>query len=437
LTSARDNARAFDNTGALARTPSGAHSKPSIFALLTSPKMLVIVFLSAASGYPNQLTESALQAWLKDAGASNTAIGVMSYVAIPYLLKFLWAPFVDRFPIPLLGRRLGWLLVTQVALAIGIAALALQDPTVSLTPITICAVAIVFFSATQDIAYAAYQTDIASPEERGLAAAAQNLGYRTAAWLASAVALLIADFMGWRPAFLVLAGVMLLFCVATWLAPEPVYLHQPPRTLRESVAEPLKELFRGRDALVLIAVVLLFKIGDAFAMKLFTPFMMDTGFSKTEIALIVKAVFTASAVAGSVLGGILMVRLGLLRSMLIFGAAQAVSNLLYCLLAAVGKSYTIMIAAVAIEHVAGAMGNVALVALIMALCDLRFSAFQYAMLSSLALLPRYSLGYPAGWVADHGGWFIYYVTAFVIALPGMVMVWVVRDRINAIDRRHE
>ena len=399
--------------------------------------MLVIIFLSAASGYPNQLTESALQAWMADSGASNTLIGLMSYVAIPYLLKFLWAPFIDRFPLPLLGRRLGWLFVTQVALAVAIAALAFQDPAISLAPVTVCALAIVFFSATQDIAYAAYQTDVSLPEERGLAAAAQNLGYRTSAWLASAVALLIADFVGWRLAFLVLAGVMLLFCIATWLAPEPVYVHQPPRTLRESVVEPLKELFRGKDALVLIAVVLLFKIGDAFAMKLFTPFMLHTGFSKTEIALIVKAVFTASAVAGSVLGGVLMVRLGLLRSMLIFGAAQAVSNLLYCVLAAVGKSYTIMIVAVAIEHVAGAMGNVALVALIMALCDLRFSAFQYAMLSSLALLPRYSLGYPAGWIADHGGWLIYYVVAFVIALPGMVMVWAVRDRIDAIDHRHE
>jgi PAT family beta-lactamase induction signal transducer AmpG len=433
LTAAQDNAV----SGALARNPPGERATASIATLLASPKMLVIIFLSAASGYPNQLTESALQAWMADSGASNTLIGLMSYVAIPYLLKFLWAPFIDRFPLPLLGRRLGWLFVTQVALAVAIAALAFQDPAISLAPVTVCALAIVFFSATQDIAYAAYQTDVSLPEERGLAAAAQNLGYRTSAWLASAVALLIADFVGWRLAFLVLAGVMLLFCIATWLAPEPVYVHQPPRTLRESVVEPLKELFRGKDALVLIAVVLLFKIGDAFAMKLFTPFMLHTGFSKTEIALIVKAVFTASAVAGSVLGGVLMVRLGLLRSMLIFGAAQAVSNLLYCVLAAVGKSYTIMIVAVAIEHVAGAMGNVALVALIMALCDLRFSAFQYAMLSSLALLPRYSLGYPAGWIADHGGWLIYYVVAFVIALPGMVMVWAVRDRIDAIDHRHE
>jgi len=399
--------------------------------------MLMIVFLAAASGYPNQLTESALQAWLKDTGSSNTAIGVMSYVAIPYLLKFLWAPFVDRFPVPLLGRRRGWILVMQFAIAIAVALLAVQDPSVALTPVTICAIAIVFFSATQDIAFDAYRTDVCLPQERGLAAAAQNLGYRAMSWAASAIALIVADYMGWRAAFLVMAIGMLPFAVATWLAPEPQYAHDPPRSLRESVVEPLRELFGGSSALVLIAVVLLFKIGDAFAMKLFTPFMMDTGFSKTEIALIVKAVFTASAIGGSVLGAVLMVRLGLLRSMLIFGAAQAVSNLLYCVLAAVGKSYTIMIAAVAIEHVAGAMGNVALVALIMALCDLRFSAFQYAMLSSLALLPRYSLGYPAGWIADHGGWFVYYVTSFLIALPGMAMVWAVRGRINALDLRHE
>ena len=397
--------------------------------------MLAILVLGAASGYPNQLTESALQAWLKDTGASNTTIGLMSYVAIPYLLKFLWAPLVDRFPIPLLGRRRGWILVMQLALAVTIAMLAVQDPVAALTPITICAVAIVFCSATQDIAIDAYRTDVSLPEERGPASAATNLGYRTAAWLASAAALITADFMGWRLAFLILAGVMLLFCIGTWRAPEPHYAATPPRTLRESVVEPLRELFGGPGALVLIAVVLLFKIGDAFANKLFTPFMMDTGFSKTEIAVIVKAVFTASAVTGSILGGVFMVRLGLLRSMLIFGAAQAVSNLLYCVLAAVGKSYAIMITAVAIEHVAGAMGNVALLALIMALCDLRFSAFQFAMLSALALLPRYSLGYPAGWIADHGGWFVYYVASFLIALPGMAMVWIVRKRIDAMDHK--
>jgi PAT family beta-lactamase induction signal transducer AmpG len=416
-----------------ARAPAAGPEPPSLRAVLASPKMLAIMALAAASGFPNQLTESALQAWLKDSGATNTTIGVISYVALPYLFKFLWAPFIDRYPLPVLGRRRGWILAMQIAIAIAIALLAFQNPALSLVPVAVCAVAIVFFSATQDIAFDAYRTDVALPSERGPAAAATNLGYRTFSWLASAVALIIADYFGWRPALLILAAIMLLFCLATTFAPEAHYPKQPARSLRDSIVTPLKELLASPGAAALLVVVLLFKVGDAFAMKLFTPFMMDTGFSKTEIALIVKALFTASALVGAILGGVLMVRLGLLRSMLIFGVSQAVSNLLYCILAATGKSYPIMVAAVAIEHVAGAMGNIALVALIMALCDVRYSAFQYALLSSVALIPRYGLGFPAGWVADHGGWFVYYVVSFVIALPGLAIVWLTRSKIHALD----
>jgi len=402
--------------------------------LLASPKMLAILALGAASGFPNQLTESALQAWLKDAHLTNTTIGVMSYVALPYLLKPLWAPLIDRYPLPFLGRRRSWMLIMQLALAGAIALLGLQDPSVALGAVTACAFAIVFCSATQDIAIDAWRTDVSLPSERGPAAAANNLGYRTAAWLASAGALVVADHFGWRAAYLTLAALMLTFCVASWRAPEPDYQHAPPRTLRESLVAPLRELLDSPSAAILIAVVMLFKIGDAFANKLFTPFMMDVGFSKTEIGLIAKALFTASALGGSILGGVLMVRLGLVRSMLGFGALQALSNLLYCAMAAAGKSYPIMVMAVVIEHVAGAMGNIALVALIMALCDVRYSAFQYALLSAIALLPRYSLGYPAGWIADHGGWYVYYVTSFAIALPGLAMVWLTRARISALEQ---
>jgi PAT family beta-lactamase induction signal transducer AmpG len=411
-----------------------AGARGGLREVLASPRMLAILIMAAASGFPNQITESALQAWLKDAGATNTTIGVMSYVALPYLLKFLWAPFIDRYPLPVLGRRRGWILAMQLALAAAIALLALQNPAASLGALSVCAVAIVFFSATQDISIDAYRTDVSLPNERGLAAAAANLGYRTASYAALAIALIVADHFGWRPAFLILAAAMLLFCVATVLAPSSHNRYQP-RSLAESVIEPLRELLGTPSALALIAVVLLFKIGDAFANKLFTPFMMDVGFSKTEIGVIIKALFTASSLVGSVLGGILMVRLGLLRSMLTFGVLQALSNLLYCLLAIAGKSYPIMGLAVVVEHVAAAMGSIALVALIMALCDLRYSAFQYALLSALALLPRYSLGYPAGWVADHEGWYAYYVVSFVIALPGLAMVWLKRREIEALDRQ--
>lgn len=411
-----------------------ATEKPSLREILANPKMLAIMALGAASGFPNQITESAMQAWLKDSGVDLATIGVLTYVSLPYLFKFLWAPLLDRYPLPLLGRRRGWIMLTQIALAVAIAAFAVQDPSTWLTPITVCAIAIVFFSATQDIVIDAYRTDVSQPSERGLAAAANNLGYRTSAWLASAFALVVADWVGWEPAFLILAIVMLAFCFATALAPEPHYAQQPPRTLQESVVVPLRELLATPSAAALILLVVLFKVGDAFALRLFTPFMMDVGFSKTEIALVLKAIFTTSAVVGAILGGIFMVRLGLLRSMLIFGVLQTLSNFLYYALALTGKSYPLMVVAVSVDNMAGAMGNIASVALMMALCDIRYSAFQYALLSALALTPRYVLGGPAGYIAEYGGWGTYYIVSVLLAVPGLLLVWIMRDKIKQLDQ---
>ncbi|MBL8268420.1 AmpG family muropeptide MFS transporter [Steroidobacter sp.] len=422
------------STAAANTTQAAPADKPRWRDILASPKMIAIMALGAASGFPNQITESALQAWLKDSGATNTTIGVLSYVALPYLFKFLWAPVVDRYPLPLLGRRRGWIMLTQLALAVAIGVFALQNPSVSLAPIAICAVVIVFFSATQDIAIDAYRTDVSQPHERGLAAAATNLGYRTSAWVASAFALIVADFFGWKPAFLILGAVMAAFCVATLLAPEPHYEHQPPRSLRESLVVPLRELLGTPSAIAFIALVILFKVGDAFALRLFTPFMMDVGFTKTEIALVLKALFTASAIVGAILGGVAMVRLGLLKSMLIFGVLQAASNFLYYALALTGKNYPLMVMAVSIDNIAGAMGNIAAVALIMALCDVRYSAFQYALLSAFALTPRYVLGGPAGWLADKAGWDTYYVVSVLLALPGLLLVWLMRNQIKQLDQ---
>jgi MFS transporter, PAT family, beta-lactamase induction signal transducer AmpG len=412
-----------------------AAPRPSLREVLASPKMLLLMLLGAASGFPNQVTESALQAWLKDVHVSNTEIGIVSYVALPYLLKPLWAPLMDRYQVPLLGRRRGWILITQLLLAVTIALLAFQDPARSLFGVAACSLAIVFFSASQDIVIDAYRTDVATPAERGLAVTAATVGYRAAAYIAPAAALVIADQVGWRPAMLVLAAMMAMFAVATARAPEPHYRAPPPASLRESIIAPLRALMGTPGALSLLALVMVFKLGDAFALKLFTPFMMDVGFSKTEIGVVIKIVFVAAAVGGSVLGGLWMVRLGLLRAMLLFGVMQAVSNLAYFVLAVTGKSYGVMYCAVIIEHLTHAMGNIAVVALMMSLCDVRFSAFQYALLSTLSQLPRYGLGWPAGWVADHSGWPTYYVISFALGLPGLLMVWRLRDRIRALDVR--
>jgi PAT family beta-lactamase induction signal transducer AmpG len=408
-------------------------AKPRLREIFSSPKLLVIMALGAASGFPNQITESALQAWLKDAGNSNTTIGLLTYVSIPYLLKFLWAPLLDRYPLPFLGRRRGWMFAFQIALAVAIAAFAVQDPRASLLAVAVTALIVVFFSASQDIVIDAYRADVSLPHERGAAAAVNNLGYRACAWLAFAAALVMADTVGWRLSFLVLAAVMLAFALVTWHAPEAEYRAPPPLSLGESVLTPLRELLGSPGALGLIAVIVTYKIGNALALKLFTPFLMDIGFTKTEIGLVAKAVLTTSAIAGGILAGLWMVRLGLLRAMLLFGALQTVTTLAFYALAATGRNFPLMIAATAIENVSASMGNIAEVALIMALCNARFSAFQYALLSVLALLPRYLLGGPAGWLADHGGWSVYYVVAFAVGLPGLLMVWLMRDRIAALD----
>ncbi len=225
--------------------------KPTFREVIVNPRMLVIMVLGAASGFPNQVTESALQAWLKDIGTSNTTIGLLTYVAIPYLLKFLWAPLLDRFPLPLLGRRRGWMLVFQLGLAGAIAAMAFQNPAVlAPAPDGAARSSIVFLSASQDIVIDAYRTDVARPPERGLAAAANNLGYRTSAWLAFALALVIADWIGWRVAFLTLAAIMVAFAhraPGSRRSPNTRIRHRATCTNPWSL--PLKELLGAPGAL--------------------------------------------------------------------------------------------------------------------------------------------------------------------------------------------
>jgi PAT family beta-lactamase induction signal transducer AmpG len=411
-----------------------AAGKPRIRDILRQPRMLAILLLGGISGLPNQLSESILQAWFTDLGFTNTKIGLLMYVALPYLLKPLWAPFLDRFSVPWLGRRRGWLLVFQLTMAVAIAALAAFGVNTSLSLIAGVLLFIVFLSASQDIVIDAYRTDVAKPAERGIASAATNLGYRATSWGSLAIALIVADYFGWSAAFLTLAVLTATFVIATAWAPEP----DDPRgaklpTLGESVIVPLKELFGVPGMAALVVLIIFYKIGDAFAVKFFTAFLLNVGFSKTEIALVVKAVLVTGSMVGAVAGGLWMVKLGLRRSMLLFAIIQALTNLGYLLLISFGKNYVVMVGAVALDALASGMGNIASVALIMALCDKRFSAFQYALLSVIALLPRYTLGGPAGYLADHAGWAAYYWTSFTLALPGVALVWLMRRRIESLD----
>jgi PAT family beta-lactamase induction signal transducer AmpG len=409
-------------------------AKPRIREVLTQPRMLAILLLGAASGLPNPLSEATMQAWLVDMGITNTKIGLLTYVALPYLLKPLWAPLLDRYALPWLGRRRGWIVFIQLLLALAIGSLAAFGGAHQLTAIALVLLVVVFLSASQDVVIDAYRTDLARPSERGMAAAAANLGYRALSYGSLSVALIVADNVSWRAAFLTVAVGMALMTLATLWAPEP----DDPRgkvlpSLTDSVLIPLRELFGTPGMAALVVLIIFYKIGDAFALKFFTVFMLNVGFTKTEIGIVVKAVLTTGSIVGALIGGIWMIKLGLRRAMLLFAVVQALTNLGYLLLASVGKSYVVMVGAVALDALASGMGNIASVALMMALCDKRFSAFQYALLSVIALLPRYTLGYPAGYLSEHAGWAAYYWTSFALALPGIALVWFMRRRIESLD----
>ncbi len=412
-----------------------AAPRPRFREVLREPRMIAVLALGLASGLPYNLTDGTLQAWLKDYGISNTQIGLLTLVGLPYAWKFLWAPFMDRYQLPFLGRRRGWIFLLQLALAAVIAACALFSPADALTAIAILAFAIGFLSASQDIIINAYTADVAQPHERGLAAMATSVGYRAAAWFSFSIALIVAQYAGWKAAYLMIAAAMAALAIGTLFAPEPQQRAAPPDSLRASIVDPLRQLMSGPGAVALIVLLVVYKVGDAFSLRLFTPFLMDLGFSKAEIGVVTKTTMAVATIAGTVCGGLWMIRLGLLRALLWFGAFQAVSNLTYMMLAVAGKNHLLMIAAIAIDNFAGGMGSVALTAFILALCDQRFSAFQYALLSAIAVIPRTYLGVPAGFLADRAGWPTFYLVSFIAAIPGIALVWYLRRDVRALDAR--
>jgi PAT family beta-lactamase induction signal transducer AmpG len=407
----------------------------TIREVLANPRMAAVLFMGLASGLPYNLTDATLQAWFKDVGLSNTTIGALSLIGLAYTAKVLWAPFLDRYSLPWLGRRRGWILLCQILLAGTLVLMAWHGPERGLLPFAILAVAVAVLSASQDIVIDAWRTDLVSAQERGPAATAANLGYRAASWFAFSGALILADQWGWRTTYLCMAAVMLAMIGVTLAAQEPVTSAPPPKSLKAAVRDPLRQLLSGQGMLWLLLALVLYKVGDAFALKLFTPFLMDVGFTKTEIGAVTKTLMLLASVTGAIAGGLWLVKLGLLRALLLFGFLQALANLGYFAVAVVGHDLTVMSVAVFVDNFVGAMGNTALVVFIMGLCDTRFSAFQYALLSAIAVLPRNLLGAPAGFLSDEIGWAAFFVLTFFTALPGLAMVWWQRARIEAIDDR--
>jgi len=398
--------------------------------------MVAVLLMSFASGLPYNLTGFTVQAWLASSGLDIKTIGIFSLVGLPYIFKFLWAPLLDRYLPPILGRRRGWILIYQVCLAIMIAAMGFCSPTKALYVLGALAVLVACLSASQDIVIDAYRVDTIPISERGLAAATQSFGYRTGATLAGAVLVIIAAHLGWRFAFLMVACLMAATTLGTAWAPEPEVPGHPPRTLADAVWHPLRALFSQKGAWGFVLLVLLYKVGDAFALSLYSAFMIKgVGFSLDELSIAGKLNMTVSSMIGVAIGGWAYMRWGIFKSMLIFGIGQSLTNLLYVWLALAGKKIWLLVLATALDTGIGGMGLAAFVAFLVSLCSSNYSATQYALLSALASIPSRVMGYVAGIVVSKIGWPNFFVVTFLTAMPGLILLLILRGPLSELATR--
>ncbi|MBI1180139.1 MAG: MFS transporter [Alphaproteobacteria bacterium] len=430
-------------------------------ALYLERRVFLFLLLGFSSGLPFVLPYSALSYWLTQVGTDLGEVGLFSLAALPFTFKFVWAPFMDRLPFPvltrLLGRRRGWLLATQIAVAAAVLMMAISHPSPDhLIPVALGAVLVAFFSASQDIVIDGLRVELLEERQQGGGAAVYILGYRIALLVAGAGGLIIAGLFSWPVAYAVMAALMAVGVVATLLAPEPdlrdgddaalqreraeAYLGRrgaAARRLRAvgawfyvAVASPFIEFFRrfGAFAWVVLAFVLFFKLGDTLASMMTGPFYVKLGFTLEQVGLISKPVGLGATIAGALLGGVMVARLGVIRALWIGGTAQLVSNFTYVLLAYAGPDPWMLGVTIGIENFASGMGVTAFVAYMSGLCNVSYTITQYALLTSLMNVGRTLLSAPAGYLAEAVNWPTYFTLTVAAALPGLALLAAVTRR---------
>lgn len=387
-----------------------------------SVRMLSMLLVGYASGLPLLLIGSTLQAWMTDEGVDLASIGMVSLIGLPYVVKFLWAPVLDRFKLPFLSRRKGWMVLFQALLVVCILGLSFSDPKTDIYVTCAWAFLIALFSSSQDVVIDAYRREILPDEELGLGSSLYVTGYRLAMLVSGALALIIADNVPWKDVYMYLAIFMAPSILFTLFAPAENKHIPIPSNLKEAIVGPLVDFFSRRGAWIMLLFILLYKVGDSMASNMTTPFILDIGYSKTDIGTVAKTFGMIATIAGGIFGGTLMLRMNMKVSLIFFGILQAVSTVGFSVLAHLPVSFTSLATVIAFENLASGMGTAAYAAYMASLTNKQFTATQYALLTALMGIPRVILSSPTGWMAKFMGWEMFFVFCTVIAVPGLLLL---------------
>lgn len=397
-------------------------------------RMLICVFTGFASGMPLYVLFQLVPAWLREGGVSLAEIGLFALVGIPYTWKFVWAPLMDRWVPPFLGRRRGWMIMFQLALLLSIGVLGAYQPEKDIAVIAWIAFAVAFFSASQDVALDAYRREILPDKELGLGNSIHVQAYRISSLVPGSLSLILADSLPWSSVFWITAGFMAIGVAMSLVVAEPESEYPTAVGLREAVVAPFREYLTRRGwqgVLLVLGFMFLYKIGDNMATALATPFYLDLGFSKTEIGLVAKHAALWPAIVGGLLGGGLMIRLGINRSLWLFGVVQVLSILGFAVLATVGHSLSLLAAVISFEYLGVGMGTAAFTAFIARETSKVYAATQFALFTALAALPRTFANASTGIIVEQVGWVQFFLICALVALPGMALLaWVAPWRVT-------
>lgn len=397
-------------------------SQKGFWRSLANKSMMITLLMGFASGMPLLLTLRTLQAWMTDVGVDLKTIGIFALAGLPYSLKFLWSPLFDRYQVLGLGRRRGWLLVAQLGLMISIGAMAFIDPKQDTLLMATLAVVVSFFSASQDIVIDAFRRESLADEDLGMGSTFYIYGYRIAMWVSGALAIGLAAFVSWNYVYLIMAGVMLIGVATTFWASEPTIESPPPKTLQEAVIAPFKEFLTRRGALLILAFILLYKVGETMAGSMLTPFYFKLGYTKLEVATIAKSFSVIFTLTGSFIGGYVVKTKGIPFSLWTFGIAQSLSTLLIAALTIFEKNLWVLGGIICVEDLSTAMASSAFVAFMASMTNKKFSATQYALLSSFMGIPRVILSSPTGYIAESLGWMGFFIFCAIVTIPGIALI---------------